>query len=113
MQRYQDLAKLIITLSTGAIAFVIKTLISQKEPLSPMGARDVETAPIVSGVFGAAVSLLITFMVVQTVRYEEYSHSLRHNSYSAWKSCVSTSLGYTGLLSFVLGFGWLAHNLFR
>jgi hypothetical protein len=113
LQRYQDLAKLVITLSTGAIAFLINTLINQKEPLSPMASKAVQTGPIVTGFFGAAISLLIGFMVVQTVWYEEYSHSMKHNTYAAWKYCVSTTLGYTGLLSFVLGFIWLAHNLFR
>ena len=113
LQRYQDLAKLVITLSTGAIAFLINALMNQKEPLSGIGARAVQVAPIVSGFFGAAIALLIAFMLLQTVWYEEYTHSLHHSTYKAWKYCLSNALGYTGLLSFLLGFVWLARNLFR
>ena len=33
--------------------------------------------------------------------------------YKRWKYALSNSLGWTGLLSFVLGFLWLARNMFR
>ena len=39
-------------------------------------------------------------------------HSADHSTYKRWKYAFSTSLGWTGLLSFVLGFLWLARNLF-
>lgn len=57
--------------------------------------------------FGAAISLLIGFTVVQTVWYEEYSHSMKHNTYAAWKYCVSTTLGtQDSFRSFSASYGW-------
>jgi hypothetical protein len=51
-------------------------------------------------------------MIVQTVWYEEYCHSVKFDSYSTTKFAVSNVLGWTGLTSFVLGFAWLGWNLF-
>ena len=112
-QRYQDLAKLAIALSAGAIAFLINTLVSIKPPISEFDQRIVDVAPIVTGFFGSAIALLILFMLSQTIWYEEYSHSATHSTYKAWKYAVCNALGWSGLVSFLLGFGWLAKNLFR
>lgn len=101
-----------ITLSAGAIAFLINTLVGQKSPLSDFAQRLANCTPIVVGFFGFAIATLIGFMTVQDVWYEEYSHSPDHSTYKAWKYAISTSLGYTGLASFVLGFGWLATSIF-
>lgn len=111
-QRYQDLAKLAIALSSGAIAFLISTQTNLKPPLSAFVQAVVETTPIIVGFFGAAIGLLIGFMVLQTVWYEEYCHSPKHDSYRAWKYALCTSLGWSGLTAFVLGFGWMAVRLF-
>jgi hypothetical protein len=111
-QRYQDLSKLAIALSAGAIAFLINTIVNEKPPATDFVQRIEEVAPIVVGFFGAAIALLITFMVLQTVWYEEYCHSVTHSTYKAWKYALCTSLGWSGLLAFLLGFGWLARNLF-
>ena len=111
-KRFQDLAKLAITLSAASIAFLV-TIVASDKPASPQFALKVEAvAPIVAGLFGSCIALLVLFMVVQAVWYEEYCHSPDHSTYLRWKYALSTSLGYTGLLSFVLGFIWLAHNLF-
>jgi hypothetical protein len=112
-QRYQDLSKLAIALSAGAIAFLINTLVSQKLPLSDFSQRVAEVAPIVVGFFGAAIALLILFMTLQSLWYEEYCHSPTHSTYKAWKYALCNSLGWSGLVSFLLGFGWLARNLFN
>jgi len=112
-KRYQDLAKLAITLSAAAIAFLINIVASDK-PVAPKFAQRVEAvAPFVAGLFGACIALLVLFMVVQAVWYEEYCHSPDHSTYKRWKYALSTSLGYAGLLSFVLGFMWLAHYMFQ
>jgi hypothetical protein len=113
MQRYQDLSKLVIALSAGAIAFLINTLVGEKSPVSEFAQKLAECAPIVVGYFGIAIAFLVAFMVCQNVWYEEYSHSAEHNTYKAWKYAISMSLGYAGLISFVLGFGWLAANAFH
>jgi Na+/H+ antiporter NhaD/arsenite permease-like protein len=112
-KRYQELAKLAITLSAAAIAFLISIVASDK-PVAPAFAQRVQlVAPIVCGFFGACIALLVLFMVLQSVWYEEYCHSPDHSTYKRWKYALSTSLGWTGLLSFVLGFFWLARNMFR
>lgn len=112
-QRYQDLSKLAIALSAGAIAFLINTLAGQKPPQTEFIIRVTQVAPIVVGFFGAAIALILLFMVLQTYWYEEYCHSPAHDSYSAWKYGLCNSLGWTGLVAFLLGFGWLAENLFK
>jgi hypothetical protein len=111
-QRYQDLSKLAIALSAGAIAFLINTLVGQKSPANEFSKRLAEAAPIVVGFFGAAIALLILFMVLQAVWYERYCHSASHSTYKAWKYALCSSLGWSELVSFVMGFGWLARDLF-
>jgi len=110
--RYQDLAKLAITLSAAAIAFLINILITDKPP-TVFVQRIQQVSPIEFGFFGFCIACLVFFMVLQSIWYEEYSHSPNHSSYKRWKYALSTSLGWTGLLSFVLSFLWLARNLFR
>src|SRR5882757_6219896 len=39
LQRYQDLSKLTITLSAGAIAFLINTMVGQKSPVSGLAQK--------------------------------------------------------------------------
>jgi len=112
-KRYQDLAKLAITLSGAAIGFLISILASDKPVASAFAQKVQFVAPIVSGFFGSCIALLVLFMVLQSVWYEQYCHSPDHSTYKRWKYALSTSLGWTGLLAFVLGFLWLARNLFR
>jgi hypothetical protein len=111
-KRYQDLAKLVVTLSAAAVGFLISVLTGEPTK-SPVGSAIRAVLPIVIGFFGACIALLIAWMLSQTYWYEEYCHSPDHNSYKRWKYALNVSLGWTGLLSFVLGFGWLAHNLFK
>lgn len=112
-KQYQDLAKLAIALSAGAIAFLIGIVASDK-PINLSFAQRVQAvAPITVGLFGSCIACLVLFMIVQAVWYEQYCHVPNHDTYKRWKYALSTSLGYTGLFSFVLGFIWLAHNLFH
>jgi hypothetical protein len=110
--RYQDLAKLAITLSAGAVAFLITILATDKCPLPTFVQKVEAVAPIVAGYFGLTIALLLGFMIAQTVCYEQYCHSPNHDTYNRWKYALNMSLGWTGFISFVLGFGWLACNLF-
>ena len=112
-KRYQDLAKFTITLSVAVIAFLINILANEKQPISPMISKIEGSAPIVVGFFGFAVANLIGFMLSQTVWYEEYCHSANHDSYVRWKYAISQSLGWSGLIAFIVGFGWLARNMFK
>ncbi|SPE24694.1 membrane hypothetical protein [Candidatus Sulfotelmatobacter sp. SbA7] len=111
--RYQGLAKLAITLSAAAIAFLVNALASDKPTPSAFSLRVQAVAPIVIGFFGSCISMLVAFMVLQSMWYETYCHSPDHSTYTRWKYALSTSLGLTGLLSFVIGFIWLGDNLFN
>ena len=109
---YEGLAKLSITLSAGALAFLINIMVNQKPPFSVLAQKTAEVAPIVVGFFGTAIFLLIAFLLWMTYCYEEYCHSPNHDTYRAWKYCITQTLGIIGFLSFLLGFGWLGVNLF-
>ena len=111
-KRYQDLAKLAITLSAGAIAFLINFLASDKADGSAFARKVQLVAPIECGFFGLSIALLVLFMVCQSYLYEAYCHSAEHDTYTRTKYALSLTLGWTGLLSFILGFGWLARNVF-
>jgi hypothetical protein len=110
--RYLDLAKLVVTLSVGAVAFLINTLTGLKPPLTDFQARVVDVTPIAVGFFSSAIAALIAFMLLQTYFYEEYCSSPKHDSYGAWKNVLCNVLGWTGLVAFVCGFGWTAANVF-
>jgi hypothetical protein len=69
-------------------------------------------APIVCGFFGASIALLVAFMILQAIWYEQYCRSPEHDSYKGWKYAFSISLALVGLIAFALGFLWLAANLF-
>jgi hypothetical protein len=111
--RYQDLAKLVITLSSAAIAFLIGVQANNKPPLSEFAQKTEAVAPIVVGFFASSIAFLIFFMVSQNVWYEQYCHSADHSTYKRWKYALSMALGWTGLTSFIVGFVWLARNLFH
>lgn len=110
--RYQDLGKLIITLSAGAIAFLVNTLVNQKAPTSQAALRLIDVCPIVVGLFGCSIAFIVIFFGLQAIWYEQYSYSANHDSYSAWKYELSSGLGLGGGIAFLAGFGWLAANLF-
>ncbi len=109
--RYQELAKLLVTLSGAAIAFLITMMVNEKAP-TPFTQRLAAVAPIVVGYFGASIACLILFMLLQTYCYEQYCHSAIHDTYKRWKYALNISLCWTGLFAFVLGFAWLGFNLF-
>lgn len=103
-KHYEGLAKLSITLAAGAIAFLINLLVNQSDAANGFGGRVRHIAPLAIGLFGAAVFLLILFLLWLAYCYEEYCHSLNHSSYRAWKYALSQALGYMGFIAFVAGF---------
>jgi hypothetical protein len=112
-KRYQDIARLVITLSTASAAFVFNFLInipakgSDRNPYSFLieGAAKVSIAS-----FAVSVICLLTFMILQTYLYEVYSHN--QAAYTAHRYAASMSFGFTGLVWFLAGYGWLAWALF-
>ena len=109
---YSGLSKLVISFSVGAIAFLINTLADEKPNAPAILVKIKDVAPIVLGFFGSSAALIILFMVLQAVWYEEYCVSPKHDTYSRWKYATCLSLGWTGLVAFGIGVFWLARNLF-
>jgi hypothetical protein len=111
-QRYNDVAKLIVALSAGVIAFLVNTLANASVQQSDIVKATRAMAPIIVGFFGFSIALLILFMALQAYWYEEYCHTDNHSSYNRWKYATCVTLGWTGMLSFAVGVIWLAANLF-
>ena len=111
-KRYNDLAKLLITLSAGVIAFLVNTLANEKKDSPPILSAIHSTAPIVVGFFGSSIALLILFLLTQAAWYEAYCHSAHHDTYTRWKYASCNTFAYTGLLAFILGVIWFAQNIF-
>jgi hypothetical protein len=112
-KRYQDLAKLAITLSAAALAFLVSVTFSEKPTNPAFAVRIQAVAPIIAGFFGSTIALLVAFMLFQALNYEADCHSGDHSTYKPWRYALSLALGFTGLVAFVLGFLWLAHSVFR
>lgn len=109
---YEGIAKLSITLSAGAIAFMINALVNDATAKSNVGQRLLDVAPIVIGLFGSSIFLLVCFLAWMAYWYEDYCHQSRHDSYRAWKYATTISLGLNGFLAFIFAFVWLGVNLF-
>jgi hypothetical protein len=109
---YEGLSKLVITLSAGALAFLINSIANDTRKNAPFFEKLSDVAPIVVGFFAAAILFLVLFLLWMAYCYEDYCHTATHDSYKAWKYAVSVSLGVMGFISFVCGFGWLGVNLF-
>lgn len=109
---YEGISKLSITLSAGAIAFIINALVNDATSKSNIGPRLLDVAPIVIGLFGASIFLLVCFLAWMAYWYEDYCHHPGHDSYGAWKYATTVSLGLNGFLAFIFAFGWLGVNLF-
>ena len=108
-KRYEGLAKLSITLSAGAVAFLINLLVNPNTSSNGLADRVRHGAPLAIGFFGAAIFLLLVVLLWMTYCYEQYSHSKDHDTYRAWKYALSQTLGSMGFLAFLLGFLWLGN----
>jgi hypothetical protein len=110
-QRYCDLAKLMITLSVAAMAFLFNSVASPKAG-NEFSVRISEVAPIVVGFFGSATACLMGFIFYETLFYEDYCHTPDHSSYSRRKYALCITFACVGCGAFLLGFFWLAINTF-
>jgi hypothetical protein len=108
-QRYADLAKLLVTLSVGAMAFLFNSVATIKTS-SQFDVRMVKVAPVIVGLFGSATAYLIAFMFCETWFYEIYCHTAKHDSYKRWKYALCITFATAGAMTFILGFLWLAVN---
>jgi len=113
--RYQDIAKLVITLATASAAFIFNFLINISPKSTERGPYSfyLENASKVSiGSFGLSVLCLIVFMIWQTYWYENYSVPGNKDAYTAHRYAISLAFGFSGLFWFLAGYGWRAWSLF-
>jgi hypothetical protein len=110
IDRYADLAKLVITLSGAVTAFLINLLASEKR--CPFVDKLDSSGHAVIGFFGSSMALLILFLASMTYWYEQYCCSKEFESYVRWKYALVITSGVMGLVAFVLGIGWLSAILF-
>jgi hypothetical protein len=113
--RYQDIAKLVITLATASAAFVFNFLINIPSTASVRGPYSflLEGAAKVSiASFSLSVLCLLTFMIWQSYWYEVYRVPQNQHVYTAHRYAISLAFGFSGLVWFLAGYGWLAWSLF-
>ncbi len=116
LKRYQGLAKLVVTLATASIAFLFGFLVNR--PADPKAQNVYATAlegafPLAVCSLCSSVFLLLLFMLGQTYIYEEYCHRTpeRRSIYKGWLYALQVSVGWTGFLSFLFAYGYLAFKL--
>jgi len=95
---YIDLAKFIIGLASGSIVLLVGSSALHSTPRLP----DSFASPL----FLLALSVLygILFMVWLTLNYEQYR---AHGRYSRFKYGRNLACGFSALLCFCIGYGWL------
>jgi hypothetical protein len=126
LKRYQDLARLILTLATAALAFLVNLIVNPpaNRASSEAGPRLLNAALQAILLLCAAIFFLLLFMTLLNFFYENFSHFyyLPPSSpakkagiglYRRWKYALVLSSGYSGLLSFFAAFAYLALTLAR
>ena len=109
-KRYQDLAKLAITLSAAALTFLVSVTFNEKPMNPPFAVRIQAVTPIIAG------------FLLDHCTYYGVDASSRHLTIkptaipspapTSRGDALSLALGFAGLIAFVLGFLWLAHTCF-
>jgi len=126
IKRYQELARLVLTLATASAAFLINLIVSPPEKHAPSdtAAKLLGAAPQAILFLCATAFFLLLFMTLLNFFYENYSHfhclpethadkKRGAGEYRRWKYSLVLSLGYSGLLAFFGAYAWLARSLFR
>jgi hypothetical protein len=125
IKRYQELARLVLTLATASAAFLINLIVNppEKHAQSDAAAKLLNAAPQAILFLCATAFFLLLFMTLLNFFYENYSHfhylpethpdkKRGTGEYRRWKYALVLSLGYSGLLAFFGAYAWLARSLF-
>jgi len=122
-KRYQDLAKLVITLSTASVAFLVNFLVgltTDKSNRGPYSLRLEEVSPWVITFLGLSTVSLLFFILFENMYYEDYVHSkytespeASRETYTAKKYAAVLTMAWTGLLWFLVAYGFVAIGLLR
>ncbi len=115
-KRYQDLAKLMVTLSAATVAFLLNFL-TRVEPngqhLNEYSIRLEAAAPASIILLAVSVGCALLFLLLQNLAYEDYCHSEKKDTYSADKYAGQLTLAALGFMAFFLAFALVAYHLMR
>jgi hypothetical protein len=115
-KRYQEIAKLVLTLSTASIAFIVNFLVGLPADIRTRGRYSIAieaASPLAITFLCVSVLSALLFLLSLSSAYERYSHSPDKDTYGGNWYALNYTLGYPGLLWFFFAYAWLAHGLFR
>jgi hypothetical protein len=113
IQRYQDLAKLLLTLAAATIAFLVNFLtgIPVDGKRSVYSLRLEKVCPSAITLLGVCAVCAILFLLSENYAYETYCHDEQRDSYTpAWYG-FNLALGFSGFLFFLAAYAWLAYRI--
>jgi hypothetical protein len=114
LQRYQESAKLLLTLSTATIAFLVNSLagIDPDKKRSLYSIRLEKACPSSIALLGLSAVCSITFLLSENYAYETYCHDPQRNTYTPGWYALNTALGFYSFFLFLAAYGWLAIRIF-
>jgi hypothetical protein len=113
IQRYQDLAKLLLTLAAATIAFLVNFLTSVPVDgkRSVYSLRLEKVCPSAIVLLGACAVCAILFLLSENYAYETYCHDERRDSYTPEWYGFNLGVGFSGFLFFLAAYAWLAYRI--
>jgi hypothetical protein len=105
LTRYARLVEVIIGLSTGSIALLAGSSFFHDKSKLPEAYGN----PL--ALLAMSILALVLFIGLLTFFYEEWQH--HPDQYTHTRCRLIVRLGFTGLLCFASGYGWLAYALVR
>jgi hypothetical protein len=114
MRRYQDLAKLLLTLAAATIAFLVNFLagipVGGKRNVYSLGLE--KACPCSIALLGLSAICAILFLLSENYAYETYCHDPMRDTYKPSWYAFNLSLAFWGFVSFFLAYAWLALRVF-
>jgi hypothetical protein len=119
--RYQDLAKLVLTLATASIAFLVNFLVNistDQKNRSLYSFRLEDGASWVIACLCVSVASLLLFLLLENVFYEDYVHSKytrdpinSRETYTGRKYALNLTFAWTGLFWFFMAYAIVAYRI--
>jgi hypothetical protein len=101
-KRYQDLAKLVLTLAAASAAFLLSFLVNidVSKPSNSYGIRLECAAPFAMVFLCLSAGLCLTFMLLQNIYYEHYTHTVYPTKEGDTKKSPYSGKRYAAVLMF-------------
>jgi hypothetical protein len=114
LQRYQDLAKLLLTLAAATIAFLVNFLtnISGEGKRNTYSLRLENVCPSSIALLGLSAACAIGFLLSENYAYETYCHAQTRDTYTPGWYALNLTLGFAGFGFFLAAYTWLALRIF-